>query len=507
MRGDNQQGNQGSRARHAAVVSPARPRAKFLKAPVAKAPFVPPALRWETVALNRLVCRPRTSDRRADPLLAQSIEALGCLTAPLVRPLSGGRYEILSGVRRVDGMRKSGDPKRLVPVAVLDVRDEATADVVSIVANFHEELPALRRLREAARFRDWWQELHPVKIGRPEKNVSESDTLFPRYDELLAEQTGQAPSHFRTLASLADHLDPGIDQIIEGTWLEGNQRELKQLAKRTPEEQLDVARQVRDKGALTVKYGLRAALYDRVDAAKPSSKTHRLVPCDFAEFLTKHVAAGSVDLVLTDVPWEPEFTARLDELARGVERVLGLGGKALVIVGADYQHELVAAFRQAGLVDRTTLALVIPSRARVCNVQSLIVRHLPIVVFQRPKEHRRPEELWSSMVHDEAKPEDLNGYSWAKGEPAIRELVDRYSKPGEMVCDPFLGSGTMGVAARRLGRRFVGSELDPDICAQAAHRISSVRWNDPTARIERKPPTGCFGQGEGESRNSVKKGK
>jgi len=46
--------------------------------------------------------------------------------------------------------------------------------------------------------------------------------------------------------------------------------------------------------------------------------------------------------------------------------------------------------------------------------------------------------------------------------------------PGDVVLDPFAGSGTTCVAARRLGRRYVGIELNPDFCRLAQHRIIST---------------------------------
>ena len=42
-----------------------------------------------------------------------------------------------------------------------------------------------------------------------------------------------------------------------------------------------------------------------------------------------------------------------------------------------------------------------------------------------------------------------------------------------LVLDPFAGSGTTGVVAQRLGRRFIGIDINPDYCAMAAERIAS----------------------------------
>lgn len=58
--------------------------------------------------------------------------------------------------------------------------------------------------------------------------------------------------------------------------------------------------------------------------------------------------------------------------------------------------------------------------------------------------------------------------------PLIAELVRLFSFAGEVVCDPFMGSGTTGVAAVKLGRKFSGIELDPKYFDIACKRISEA---------------------------------
>lgn len=59
--------------------------------------------------------------------------------------------------------------------------------------------------------------------------------------------------------------------------------------------------------------------------------------------------------------------------------------------------------------------------------------------------------------------------------PLMEALVRDFTDPGELVCDPFAGSGTTGVACIRLGRRFVGWERDPKYHAIAVKRLSATQ--------------------------------
>ena len=57
----------------------------------------------------------------------------------------------------------------------------------------------------------------------------------------------------------------------------------------------------------------------------------------------------------------------------------------------------------------------------------------------------------------------------------MESLIRDFTDPGELVLDPFAGSGTTGVACRRMGRRFVGWERDAKYHAIAERRIGSAR--------------------------------
>src|SRR5215213_3402087 len=61
-----------------------------------------------------------------------------------------------------------------------------------------------------------------------------------------------------------------------------------------------------------------------------------------------------------------------------------------------------------------------------------------------------------------------------KPEALVARAVLAASRPGDLVLDPFFGTGTTGAVAKRLGRRFIGIERDGAYAAAAQRRIAAV---------------------------------
>jgi len=57
--------------------------------------------------------------------------------------------------------------------------------------------------------------------------------------------------------------------------------------------------------------------------------------------------------------------------------------------------------------------------------------------------------------------------------PLMLELIELFTDPDDIVLDPFCGSGTTGVACLRLGRRFIGIEMDATYAQVATERLAA----------------------------------
>jgi len=69
---------------------------------------------------------------------------------------------------------------------------------------------------------------------------------------------------------------------------------------------------------------------------------------------------------------------------------------------------------------------------------------------------------------------DATGHPHQKPLAVLEWLVEMASRPGEIVLDPFAGSGSTCVAAKNLGRRYIGIEIDERWAAKATARLAAT---------------------------------
>ena len=68
--------------------------------------------------------------------------------------------------------------------------------------------------------------------------------------------------------------------------------------------------------------------------------------------------------------------------------------------------------------------------------------------------------------------EELVAHPTQKALEVMKWCIELFSKPGDTILDPFMGSGTTGVACSMLGRHFIGIERDPEYWHMAKRRIA-----------------------------------
>jgi len=196
------------------------------------------------------------------------------------------------------------------------------------------------------------------------------------------------------------------------------------------------------------------------------------------------LARESVDLVLTDPPYG--VNTRTANRRRGLlaagknyryRRVFGdtepfdpaplLAFPRLVLFGANHYAERLPASaswliwdKAAGL--RSERALGFNDNADAELIWTNLGGPVRILRHQWNGIHQATERQ-DPRVHPTQKPVAL-----------MRWLVDRYARPGGLVLDPYMGSGSTLIAAQHMGRPALGVEIEERYCEIAARRLSQM---------------------------------
>ncbi|MCL5029247.1 MAG: site-specific DNA-methyltransferase [Bacteroidetes bacterium] len=82
-----------------------------------------------------------------------------------------------------------------------------------------------------------------------------------------------------------------------------------------------------------------------------------------------------------------------------------------------------------------------------------------------------PSNIWTDITIPFWSMPENTDHPTQKPEKLLAKIILASSNPGDIIFDPFLGSGTTAVAAKKLGRNFSGIELDEEYCCLAEKRL------------------------------------
>ncbi len=88
-----------------------------------------------------------------------------------------------------------------------------------------------------------------------------------------------------------------------------------------------------------------------------------------------------------------------------------------------------------------------------------------------------PSNFWDDITVPYWSMSENTDHPTQKPEKLIAKLILASCPPGGMVFDPFLGSGTTSVVAKKLGRKYCGIEINPEYCCWTEKRLQTIEIN------------------------------
>lgn len=188
---------------------------------------------------------------------------------------------------------------------------------------------------------------------------------------------------------------------------------------------------------------------------------------DFRQVLAD-IESESIDLILTDPPYHEKYLDLWDGLAELAARVLKPG--ALLVAYSGQYHLLTIMNKLAGRLNyvwQGSLKMTGPEK-NIVQQRRIYNRAKPLLFFC--KGDYKPE-AWIDDFFADDRPEK-DSHEWQQGIAPAVYYIGALTKPGAKVLDPFLGSGTAAEAAVKLGRSFIGAEIDPAYYQKSIERVN-----------------------------------
>lgn len=174
-------------------------------------------------------------------------------------------------------------------------------------------------------------------------------------------------------------------------------------------------------------------------------------------------------LVVADPPWGELDT--WDDVSLFAQRVLRPGGTVLAYIGS--RHCFEALTRLERHLKPVRLAFLPSLHASTWDeeVRSHVSGSFIAILV---KGRFDPPGPWSNMVGG---PIASQLHPFQRPLANVRHYVEAFSRPGDLVIDPFLGGGTTAVASALLGRRFIGCDRNPSAVEATSMRLRELRAN------------------------------
>lgn len=200
----------------------------------------------------------------------------------------------------------------------------------------------------------------------------------------------------------------------------------------------------------------------------------RIVHGDFRTVLTSPlVENNSIHMVLTDPPFGKEFLPVWKELGEFAVKVLK-PGKLLVAYSGNYHLPTVMNLLSENLQYVWTGALVNGGQPDTVFPRHIMTYWKPILLFSKGQYRPANKKEWfKDLIHGDGR--SKSHHNWEQGVGEATHLIEALTHEGNLIVDPFLGSGTNALASKKLNRRFVGCDIDEEAVRTALHRIKEAQ--------------------------------
>lgn len=184
---------------------------------------------------------------------------------------------------------------------------------------------------------------------------------------------------------------------------------------------------------------------------------------------------GSVDAIITDPPY-PNRLGLFDETL--------VDGLAMLYLGCKKARKFVVFFWNPFDVPTPPPGWHEVARHVWHKPDTKSITHYETIVVWSREPKQRISRVWSIPILDYRSLRDWKPHPTQKPVKLIRYLLEQYTMEGDLVLDPFVGSGTTAVACQQMKRHFIAVEMSTEYAQIAQSRLREPKQEDTPAPTE-----------------------
>jgi tRNA G10 N-methylase Trm11 len=202
-----------------------------------------------------------------------------------------------------------------------------------------------------------------------------------------------------------------------------------------------------------------------------SEENCKLFCNDFTKIDSTTILDNSIDLIFTDPPYGKEFLYLYEELAKLATRVLKPGGSLVFLTGHIILNEVFKTLDSSNLKYWWILAVKHNGAKQRVHPRSVFAEWKPLLWYVKEEKSNILDTMFD---HIESSPPDKSRHEWAQSPEEVRHLVRYLTVENQIVLDPMMGTGTTGIAALNLKRKFIGIEINQATFEIARSNIGNI---------------------------------
>ena len=386
----------------------------------------------------------------------------------LQRPITLWRGEIIDGRHRYEACLEAG----------VEPRFQELPDDVNPIDHVLDENLIRRHMsdsqRAVAAHRTWEEAADGENVNFPSLTLQQAADLFHVSRRLVVHAGRIFGKDSQAVPELRQAADQGAVAVSDAS----------RVVDQPPEVQLRALTMVESGRSKTVSRAAKMALTEAGDPQPdegsgivltelpPGSVTlHRSALGD----LHRLVERESVDAIVTNPPTSKGALAMLPDLAAFAAHSLKPGGAMVVLASAEHLPEFLENLRHPALLWVCELDLIFDeSWARLREKHRLELLRRPLLVYGKHRFRIDGGNDLCRVPRTEEAPTQAGQLI-----AGMRLIVERFTQPGQVVCDPItMGRDTVALAALGAGRRFTGAGEDQAAMDRIRHRLERAGISD-----------------------------